>query len=226
MDSVTKYYILPAFASAAMILAGAVASAPEMPAVTASPVIAVQIMEVAPNTTREIAAPTPTAAPVEFVEVEPLHMEVATPLIAVEGEAIIDSFTVAEVNYSDKQEYCLARNIYFEARNQTVEGMEAVALVTLNRVASKRYPDTICKVVWQRKQFSWTQDGKSDTPHEKLAWKIAKDVAASVLENYNTAEYDFTNGAMWYHANYVKPKWRNTMTQTATIGAHIFYAKG
>ena len=39
---------------------------------------------------------------------------------------------------------CLAQNIYFEARDQTTKGQIAVALVTINRVESKRFPNSIC----------------------------------------------------------------------------------
>ena len=44
---------------------------------------------------------------------------------------------------------CLAKNIYFESRNQSHLGQMAVAHVTINRVLDKRYPDTVCKVVHQ-----------------------------------------------------------------------------
>ena len=58
---------------------------------------------------------------------------------------------------------CLAQNIYWEARNQSIQGMYAIADVTLNRVKDKRWPSTVCEVVKQRKnaggkwvcQFSW-----------------------------------------------------------------------
>lgn len=64
----------------------------------------------------------------------------------------------------------LACNIYFEARNETREGMMAVVAVTLNRVGSHKYPDTVWEVVWQRKQFSWTHDGKVDRPKNRPSW--------------------------------------------------------
>ena len=48
-----------------------------------------------------------------------------------------------------KQRECLARNIYFEARNEPFAGQFAVAMVTLNRVHDKQFPNTICKVVYQ-----------------------------------------------------------------------------
>ena len=46
---------------------------------------------------------------------------------------------------------CLALNIYHEGRGESAKGQSAIAAVTMNRVASKHYPDSICEVVWQRK---------------------------------------------------------------------------
>ncbi len=53
---------------------------------------------------------------------------------------------------------CMLKNIYHEARGEGVEGMKAVALVTLNR--AKQQNKTVCEVVYQRKQFSWTNTAK------------------------------------------------------------------
>ena len=82
---------------------------------------------------------------------------------------------------------CLAQNIYWEARNQSIQGMYAVADVTLNRVKDKRWPSTVCEVVKQRKnaggrwicQFSWYCDGKSDTPksREKAVFNLCTMIA-------------------------------------------------
>ena len=52
--------------------------------------------------------------------------------------------------------YCGAQNIYFEAGSEPFEGMMAIADVTINRKKDTRWPDSICNVVWQNKQFSWT----------------------------------------------------------------------
>ena len=49
---------------------------------------------------------------------------------------------------------CLAKNIYFEARNQSIQGMYAVADVTLNRVKDSRWPSTVCEVVKQHEEES------------------------------------------------------------------------
>ena len=122
----------------------------------------------------------------------------------------------------DPQVECLAKNIYFEARDQGWDGKIAVAFVTLNRVLSDRFPDTWCEVVWQSGQFEWTQDGKSDKPKERVKYSYIKDLAQDFISNYDDYQ-DFTNGAEYYHANYVKPCWLPDSSLTATIGDHLFY---
>jgi len=123
--------------------------------------------------------------------------------------------------------HCLALNIYWEARSEPLEGQLAVAGVTLNRVASTRFPDSICDVVYQggwakrhKCQFSWQCDGLSDSPKEKHAWHAAQHLARLYLAGRYT---DPTGDALWYHADYVDPYWADSMTQTAQIGRHIFY---
>ena len=143
----------------------------------------------------------------------------------------------------DKEVKCLAKNIYFEARDQTVKGQIAVALVTINRVNSKRFPNSICKVVKQARyrngklvkhkcHFSWFCDGLSDRPRNKIAWKVSKVIAKAMLEqpgvhikNYGERwkVNDFLNGATHYHRKDVDPYWNREMLKVAEIGDHIFY---
>jgi spore germination cell wall hydrolase CwlJ-like protein len=115
---------------------------------------------------------------------------------------------------------CLALNVYHEARGEPIKGQEAVALVTLNRAASHRYPDSVCDVVWQHKQFSWTHDGKDDYPHNGTAWATALQVADSVSKGEHAAH---VAGATHYHADYVKPYWTKGHEPAAVYGKHIFY---
>lgn len=130
---------------------------------------------------------------------------------------------------SSEDRYCLQQNIYFEARNQSELGMIAVAWVTMNRVDSERYPDTICEVVWQRKQFSWTHDGLSDRPGknviEQRAWERAGYVMNLVLHDWAYGKEDAVAEATHYHADYIRPYWASSYTKVATVGDHIFYRK-
>jgi len=123
---------------------------------------------------------------------------------------------------SEENLYCLAQNIYFEARGESNIGQEAVAWVTINRVFSEDFPNDICSVVWQSGQFSWTNDGKSDRPRDQEAWNHAQFIARWVLENYNTG-IDPTEGSIYFHADYSKPYWRNSFNRVVQIDSHIFY---
>ncbi len=116
--------------------------------------------------------------------------------------------------------HCLALNIYHEARSESDAGKFAVAQVTLNRVRSTRYPDRICEVVWQRRQFSWTHDGRPDRPRNLEAWKEALWVATII---YDFNPLSMVGRATHYHAVYVRPFWARVYRRVRRIGKHIFY---
>jgi len=125
----------------------------------------------------------------------------------------LDEFQLSEIK-------CLARNIYFEARGESDLGQIAVAWVTVNRMKHAKFPDTICGVVYQPSQFSWTISGKNrSTPHNG-AWAKAQSLAQKIYLNPGD---DPTEGATFYHANWVNPSWRNHMDLSAIIGVHKFY---
>tara|TARA_B100000963_G_C22632739_1_gene675835 strand:- start:2812 stop:3396 length:585 start_codon:yes stop_codon:yes gene_type:complete len=144
--------------------------------------------------------------------------------------------------------YCLAQNIYFEAKSEPLAGQYAVADVVLNRVKDNRYPNTICEVVkegpikesWKTRQhadlsdeervyfpkrnkcqFSWYCDGKPDTIRDGDAWRQAQIVAYRIT--YNERHRGLTEGATHYHADYVHPKWASTLQLVGRIATHIFY---
>ncbi|MCH9698300.1 MAG: cell wall hydrolase [Gammaproteobacteria bacterium] len=122
---------------------------------------------------------------------------------------------------------CMALNLYFEARSESKDGQKAVAHVVMNRVRHSGFPRSICDVVKQggedkryHCQFTWWCDGHSDRPRNKRSWRQSVVLAAQVLSNQTS---DPTNGALWYHAEYVNPYWRSSMQKGPKIGKHIFY---
>ncbi|MEK6749264.1 MAG: cell wall hydrolase [Pseudomonadota bacterium] len=122
----------------------------------------------------------------------------------------------------DKEINCLAKNIYHEARGEPDVGQLAVALVTMNRVYSGRYPNTVCEVVWQAGQFSWTNDDYSDETIDNMSWGKAYILASMVFKKYATLR-DETKGALYYYApKKVSPYWARYKEVTRTIGGHIF----
>lgn len=136
------------------------------------------------------------------------------------------SAITAEVR--EKQLDCLAVNIYYEAGSEPFEGKAAVAQVTMNRVASGKFPGDICKVVYQKNivydkvlcQFSWYCEGKAGIkPKNKVAYDQSMEAAKKVLlEGFRLPSLEH---AMYYHADYIDPKWNKE--RVAKIGAHIFY---
>jgi len=130
-----------------------------------------------------------------------------------------------------KEMRCLALNIYFEARSEPTDGQLAVAFVTINRMQSRRYPNTLCGVVWQKRQFSWTHDGKSDRPYEQRAWQQAQMIARFIFTKYMALPekvrriMDRTNGALHYYApKLADPYWAKAKKVTFTVGGHVFVA--
>ena len=150
--------------------------------------------------------------------------------------------------YNQPQLYCLAQNIYFEAKSEPLAGQYAVADVVLNRVNDTRYPNTICEVVregpikesWKtrqhadlapkeriyhpiknRCQFSWYCDGKADVVRDNDAWRLAQIVAYKIVHNEKMR--GITEGATHYHADYVSPKWAKSIQLVGSISTHIFY---
>ncbi len=137
-----------------------------------------------------------------------------------------------------KQHKCLAKNIYFEARNEPFAGQFAVAMVTLNRVYDEKFPNTLCEVVYEglhyasghpkrdRCQFSWYCDGKVDDVKNKKAYMKAENIADLAIESYRaikTKGLDLTEGARYYHTHDISPRWSKVYPVVGRIGDHIFY---
>lgn len=115
---------------------------------------------------------------------------------------------------------CLALTIYYEARDQPLAGQLAVAEVVLNRVENEHYPDDICSVVWEEKQFSFTHDGKPERPRHEV-WEDIQELARDILADPDSVL--FNTGATHYHATYVTPYWVDGMVIVGKVGDHIFY---
>lgn len=144
----------------------------------------------------------------------------------------IQNRATADKNES-KQLECLANNIYYEARGEPEHGMLAVAMVTLNRTASEKFPDNICEVVHQKKrangktvcQFSWVCEGHDTSKKNKRLYEQCLKVARASILNYDSYVNKVVAGAMFYHADYVKPRWAHGVKPVKRIGRHIFYNK-
>lgn len=134
---------------------------------------------------------------------------------------------------------CIAKNIYYEARGESIAGQISVGMVVLNRANDSRFPSTACGVVYQGKstemdtpkqyrkhacQFSWVCDGKKAKSKDPVIWERSLQVAQTVYRMYKQG-HDITGGATHYHAYYVKPAWSfsKSMKTTGKIDSHVFY---
>jgi len=154
-------------------------------------------------------------------------------IISMIAAPVFTSEVTAQAEYENNQVICLAKNIYFEARSSSFADQAAVADVVMNRVEHDSYPVTICEVVYQGRQdsngnmirhqcqFSWYCDGKSDKIPANDSWWAALDIASDMY--FNNTWRGLTEGSTHYHANYVTPAWRHSLTLTGRIGEHIFY---
>lgn len=125
---------------------------------------------------------------------------------------------------------CLTRNIYWEAASEPFEGKVGVAQVTMNRVNSGKFANSVCGVVHQKNviyekvicQFSWYCENTSKVkPVHQPLWRESEEVAKKVLlENFRLPSL---KNALYYHADYVNPGWKNPKIEK--IGRHIFYGE-
>ena len=121
--------------------------------------------------------------------------------------------------------FCMAMAIFYEARDQPLFGQQAVSEIVMNRVESPRFPDTVCEVVFQRKQFSFTHDSLSDNykgydgnMFDSQAIVISEELAKSYIKGERLGLT-----STHYHATYVTPYWTKIYQQDGRIGDHLFY---
>lgn len=119
------------------------------------------------------------------------------------------------VALSTKQIECLSKAAYHEAKGESDKGMLAVIHTTLNRVNDKRFPKTVCGVVYQKSQYSWTK--YNPRVKEKEQYARAEKLAKEVLDGKHK---DATGGALYFNSLHRKPK--GTVC-TVRIGGHSFY---
>lgn len=193
-----------------------------------------------PDTDVSIEPPTDGARDMEQIEELAAHDQEAlgkaddaqnvqqAELLAVDAAGNVDLEAIRHVKVGQKSDEwaCLAQALYFEARGETLMGQVAVAEVILNRVDSRKYPNSVCGVISQGEgrgkgcQFSYRCDGHSDAIRETKAYNQVGKVAWVMLQGKPRI---VTGDATHYHTTQVRPRWAKKLVRTARIGDHIFY---
>lgn len=158
-------------------------------------------------------AESPRAAPLLYTHSEPVKVKTAPEQLFLARN--IPRFSANDLN-------CLAEAVYHEARGESRQGQAAVAEVILNRVDSRQFPSTVCGVINQPAQFSYTIGGRKAISN-KAAYLRARQIAEAALSG---APRNLTNGATYFHTPAVRPAWSHRFQRTVQIGAHIFYRTG
>lgn len=118
---------------------------------------------------------------------------------------------------------CMVCNCYHESRGEIYNGKVAVNKVVLSRVKSKSYPNTVCGVIYQRSQFSWTADripnNISIPPRrsgDQRAFRDCQKASAVALS-------EGANGVLnFYNPKKASPRWARSMKICGNIGNHRF----
>ena len=169
-----------------------------------------------------------------------IEILIAAVMFGWPASAGAESVLIQDFDPADRSYECLALNMYHEARDQGTAGVLAVSAVVFNRIKDSRFPNTVCEVIeegptrasWKNPkirfpiknkcQISWYCDGKSDKPYDKEKYEYLLKLSIVFLSK-KIPFLDITDGAVFYHADYVRPKWAKTKTKTIEIEDHIFY---
>ena len=130
-----------------------------------------------------------------------------------QAKSINDSSQTQKLSKSQIE--CLSRVAYHEAKGESDRGMIAVMQVTMNRVKSEKFANTICGVVYSPNQYSWS---KYNPPiKEPKQYERAKRLAYEVV---NGKHHDISGKALYFNSLHKQP--RGTVC-TVRIGGHSFY---
>jgi spore germination cell wall hydrolase CwlJ-like protein len=150
---------------------------------------------------------------------------IITPTIAQSDKSVLE-LDKKPILYNTKDLKCLAQNIFFEAGTESMLGKIAVGQVTVNRVKIGHWGETVCEVVKAKDQFSWTNRDDLSIDTDSKNYKESLVAAKKVLQERKRLR--ILRSALFYHADYVRPKWADKNQKVTTIEKHIFYngAKG
>jgi len=163
-------------------------------------------------------------------------------------------YNVNGVEIEQDEAFCLAQNVFMEAKGENLAGKSAVAHVTLNRVKHEKYPGSVCGVTKQAKlrtnwkgyevpiigmcQFSWYCDGKSD--NIQVIYEKGKAKGKQIAPNMEAwkqsvqvsllalkgVTIDPTSGAThYYNHNISSPNWGQVYPVVAILSNHTFLVR-
>lgn len=119
---------------------------------------------------------------------------------------------------SKRELNCMERAMFFESRRSSREGMVAVGTVVMNRVASPKFPNTVCGVVGQKNQFA------PGVMTRKMNSKAMPDVREAAIAVLRGERHRGVQNAMFFHTAGHRFPYDN-MHYVLTAGGNSFYDK-
>ena len=127
---------------------------------------------------------------------------------------------------------CLLRAVWHEARGESFKGRLFVSKTILNRTRSERFPQSICKVVYQKYQFSFAHQIPMNKQYVRPKTELEKqtfrqvELASFISIWVDRLGVDFTDNSKYYHTTTVRPKWNySKLEKVQTVGNHVFYKR-
>jgi N-acetylmuramoyl-L-alanine amidase len=175
-----------------------------------------------------IAEPQPVLVSEPVVQPLPEQVEAAEPdnstaedeaFRAVEAASLAELVSAQTRGPLSRELECLAGAIYFEAKGESLTGQLAVGRVVVARARSGRFPQSYCGVVLQPSQFSFVR-GRSIPAVNRSTHQWQRATAIARIAHADAWESP-VEGALFFHATHVAPRWR--LTRMARVENHVFY---
>ena len=136
---------------------------------------------------------------------------------------VLPTTTTIAANYTQSEVDCMSLAVYGEARGESKMGQLMVMDVINNRKISSKYPNHICDVIKQHRQFSFWS-GRYSAPKDKVTYKKIQSVVAEYTSGiWGVGLNGISKGSMWYHAANIRPRWSYKLSKVWHIDNHIFY---
>lgn len=154
------------------------------------------------------------AATIEFPEETQVEQEeIVEPVPTV--EVVEEPKQKTKYGLSDHEIYELAKIVMCEAEGESQKCKEYVAQVILNRISSKKFPNTVHGVIFDGHQFTPTFDGRWEKvePNQNC-YDAVYTVLNSDTPLTNALYFETCSGESWHSRN---------LTQVGTISSTRFY---
>ena len=148
----------------------------------------------------------------------------------------------------EKTKECLVKNVFYEGpryfptlenryelskrelRRNILEDRIKIINVTLNRKEHNRFPDTVCSVIHQYRQFSWTLEQDKVTQSIRNKYKNDPTELQNLVEIEKLVEHalvygleDLTDNSIYYHTHAVEPYWNKNKEVVVASMWHVYY---